>query len=402
MVVYLHFRYLRAIPVLVLLALPARAEDWRERLREGSQAGVAAPELGETDGGILAYAGSLRGGYNSNANADFDPVPSAFLRGNQALVVNRPLGQARAGLQLRGAIEAPFAAEHLEYGDLEARTGLAGRLAGRELAGTAGYRFEDDNGLRSHDIGARLAVRTPVGGAAHFLTATVNSVTYEPLAVTGGMVDLGDNDRLRLGLETGVDFPLAPGIEGSVSAGLVDMRYARRVDLAGFERDSTSVFLRAGATFATGPLTGGFGVMAFRRNHDEALFETASLMLADADLSWRLGERTTLGFRFLSDLEETPVYGAGSEHTTIAAVTLAQGLSETLTATLSLYREHVDYLETPREERTRGAALELSHALGSGLSLALGGEYETVANNLVEKSVKAWKVSAGFDYAFSR
>jgi hypothetical protein len=265
-----------------------------------------------------------------------------------------------------------------------------------------GYRFEDDDGLRSHDAGARFALTTPLGGGAHFLTATVNSVTHEPLRLSGGTLDLGDNDRLRLGVETGFDFPLASGIAGSLSAGLVDLRYARRVDRAGFERSSTSVFLRVGATFGTGPLTGDFGVMAFRRDYDEALFETSALMLGNADLTWRLGETTALGFRFLSDLEETPVFGASNEHTTIAAVTLTQALDETMTATLALYRERIDFLEIPRKELSRGGALELAYALGPGLDLALGGEFETATGSLNDESVNVWKVSVGLDYAFSQ
>lgn len=405
-----------AAPVITLvlaLAIPAqsaRAENWQQKLEMGRD---AAPLLhpgpvGEAPGGgatgAFAYQSSYRAGYNSNANADFfDPVGSAFAVTDQNLVVVKRAGKALWGVQLRGSIEDAVVADDTEYGATEARTSIAVPLPhDRAITMRTGYFLEDDRGFRSHDLGADITLRGPVGQASHFVTVTANRITHDPLDFPEGPFDLGDNDRWRFGFETGFDIPVMPGVTATLAGGVVEVSYLRQSDLAGVARSSTSGFGRFGLTIGgNGPVTGSFGAMLFNRLYEDPRFDTETVMLGDADIAWRINERTELGFQYLGDLEETPVYGARNELTAIAAVTLTRQINDDLFATVAVYEQGNDFLETLREDTTRGAALELTRQLTPNLSLALAGEYETGATNLTGDTADVWKVSAGFNFSYA-
>ncbi|MGD9868185.1 MAG: outer membrane beta-barrel protein [Hyphomicrobiales bacterium] len=388
----------------VLPASPVHAEDWREKLREGSQTRASVQALAPADGPEVSYQALLRGGYTSNANKDLDPVPSAYFRSEQELVMRKALGEAQLGLQLRGSIDTPFQAYEIEFADIESAVSIAGKGAGgRALAATLSYRGKDDGGIVDHGLGLALETRKTAGRLTRFATVTADSYVYEPLDVGGAPFDLGDNDRLRLGLETGLERPLTSALTGTLSAGLVDIRYRRSHDLAGIERSSTSGFLRAGVAIGgEGPVTGEVGVMAFHRVYDEAAYAPETVLLGDASLAWRIGEKTQAGLQYLGDLDESVIYGVRGERSDVGVVSLTRALDEKLTATLAVYAEHVRYLGPDNTELTKGVALELTRSLLPGLSLALAGEVETTASSALEEDIGVWKLSGGFNYAFSK
>lgn len=397
---------------MLALAIPsgsANAEDWRNKLRTGSQAASsptaysAPPPPGGADS-AFAYRSSYRAGYNSNANADFEPLGSPFAVLEQDLTAVTRAGEALVGMQLRGSIEDAFAADETEFGTVEARTSLSAPLPeGSRLIAGAGYILEDDRGFRSHDLGADVSLRAPYGDLVHFVTVTANRITHDPLRFPEGEFDLGDNDRTRFGIESGLDIPVMKDVTATLAAGLVDLRYVRDTDLAGIARSSTSGLARFGLAFGgDGALTGSFGAILFHRVYEDARFDNDTVVLAEADVSWRLGKRTALGFQYLGDMEETPFYGARNELTGLAAVTLTQTLTEKLTATFVVYEERNDFLETIREDVTRGAGLELTREIAPGLSLAVSGEYETGATSLADDTADVWKISAGFNFAYSK
>lgn len=391
-------------------ALPASAQSWRQKLETGRDAAPLlhpepAPEApaGGADS-AFAYESRYRAGYNSNANADFEPRGSAFAVTEQNLVAVKRAGKALWGVQLRGFIEDAAAADETEYGASEARTSIAVPLPhDRALTMRAGYLLEDDRGLRSHDLGADVTLRGPFGKASHFLTVTANRITHDPLDFPEGPFDMGDNDRWRFGLETGFDIPVMPGVTATLAGGVVELSYLRERDLLDVARSSTSGFGRFALAFGgDGALSGSFGAMLFNRLYDDPRFDGDTVILGDADIVWRIDERTELGFQYLGDLEESPVYGVRNELTSIAAVTLTRRLGDKLIASLALYEQGSDFLETLRQDTTRGASVELAREIAPGLSLALAGEYETGATSLVGDTADVWKISAGFNFAYAR
>lgn len=390
--------------VLCVSSGEAHAGDWREKLRDGRDAGVAAEHDVSAPDGSFAYRGEYRLGFTSNANEDFDPRSSGTLESQQELQLKRKARAVILGGQLRGSIDTAWGADEINYGDMEARASIAGQAGnGRELALTGGYKLEHDKGFRSHDRGLNLSTRKRSGEAVQFTTLTVNSISHDDQSLFGFNLDNGDNDRLRVGLESGYDLPAAGGIAPTFSLGLVDVTHERAVDLGGYRRDSTAVFLRAAARLTSkGPLSGSFGVLAFRRDYDAPEFTDRVYLLPEAELTWRLQDKTSLTLSYLEDLEETPFYGSSNLHTSTTALTLTRKLDKVHTLSAALYRERDSYLDTPVQETSRGAAVEFSRMLNDNLSLGIMGEYERVSGTGYLEEIEIWKFFTGFKTNFSK
>jgi len=406
--VVLNHLYTRIVfPVLatVLLAWPgaAAADDWRHKLRQGSQAGVARPQIVEPDS-AFAYTGSFRSGYSSNANEDFDPVPSAYSESAHDLELSRKDGDRVLGLLLRGSIDAAYAADILDYADFETRATAAWETAsGGVNALAAGYRFEHDGGLRSHDVGASATLRRQAGGRPVFTTLTVNTFTHEDQQFFGLSLDRSDSDRLRTGFEQGVELPAHGDFTPTVSVGAVDVRHAQSRDNLGFRRDSSAVFARAGVTVSgKGRLGGEAGVLLFHRRYSDPVFDDRTVLLPEAELTWTISDKTGLAFSYLADLEETPVYGASNQMTVTAALTLSHRLDDKHSLSAVVFDQRDSYFETDLEERTRGAGLELTRKLNETLALSLAGEFEHATASGVDEAADTWKFSLGLITAFSK
>lgn len=379
------------------------ASDWRQKLREGPQTAVAQPQIAEA-GSAVAYTGSYSSGYTSNANEDFDPAPSAYTQSVHDLELARKDGNRVLGLQLRGSIDAAYAADVVDYADFETRATAAWKTASKGVNSlSASYRFEHDSGLRSHDTGASLSLRRPLGGYTWFSTLTLNAIAYEDQSLFGLSLDRSDNDRLRTGFEHGVELPERAGLTPSVSLGFVDVSHVHETDLAGFRRDSAAVFARAAVAFSgQGRLGGEAGVLVFRRDYCEPVFSDRTVLLPEAELTWKVSDRTGLAFSYLADLEETPFYGASNQMTATAALTLKHDIDDKHAVSAVVFDERDSYLEADLDERSRGAGLELTRKLNDTLALSLAGEYEQVTGTGFPEPTRTWRFSVGFTTAYSK
>lgn len=389
----------------MLLAWPAAAgaDDWRQKLRERSQAGVARPRIAEP-GSAFAYTGSFRSGYTSNANEAFDTVPSAYSESAHDLELARKEGDRVLGLQLRGSIDVAHAADILDYADFETRATAAWETASDGVNALAGgYRFEHDRGFRSHDLGASVTLQRKIAGIPVFTALTVNAIAHEDQQLFGFSLDRSDSDRLRTGFEQGVELPARGDFTPTVSVGAVDVRHFRSSDNLGFRRDSSAVFARAGvAVSGKGRLGGEAGVLLFHRRYSDPAFDDRTVLLPEAELTWTISEKTGLAFSYLADLEETPVYGASNQMTATAALTLSHSLDEKYSLSAVVFDQRDSYFETDLDERTQGAGLELTRKLNDILALSLAGEFEHATANGADEAADTWKFSLGLVTAFSR
>ncbi len=393
------------VPFVLATALaPAHAiaQDWRERMRAPTELRSTLPASGPVEPVALELRGGVRLGHTSNADADFEEAGSPFLRVEQEMALRRVVGQTEVGLTLRGTITRAERTDAVEFAETEARAGVAHTFAnGASISAEAGYLFEDDRGFRSHDTGLALEASWDLRGMSPFLTGTLNDISHDDIEILPGLVDTGDNDRLRLGLEVGIEMPLGEGLRGSVSIGHLDQRYRRDADLAGISRSSRSLYVRAGVAFETDAISGEVAAMALKRDYDEPLYPDTSVLLAEAALSWRPDDETLIMLRYFGDLEETPVYGARNVLKHSAILSAVRDVGAGFTTTGAVYVDRERYLDTDRTDTTVGGGLELAYALDAATSLDIALQYERLSSTLLVDPVEVWKVSTGISYALA-
>lgn len=389
--------------VLLVCTTAAEASDWRQKLRERPQAGVARPHIVEP-GSAFAYAGSFKGGYTSNANEDFDPIASATSQSTHELEIRHKDGDRILGLEMHGSIDAAYAAESIDYADFGTQVSAAWKtVSDSVMSVSASYTFEHDDGFRSHDTGVSLNLRRPVQGKAVFTTLTLDAITHESQSFFGLKLDRDDSDRLRVGFEHGTELSAHGIFTPGVSVGAVGVRRFQAVDNAGYRRDSAAAFVRTGVSISgEGRLGGEAGVMLFYRDYEDALFKARTMLLPEAELTWKVSETTELALSYLADLEETPFYGSSNQQTVTAALALTHRLDKNHSLSGVIFEERSLYLETDLDERTRGAGLELTRKINDSLAISVGGEFERLTVRGFDEAADTWAVSVGLTTAFSQ
>ncbi|MDB5511956.1 MAG: hypothetical protein JWR08_1439, partial [Enterovirga sp.] len=333
----------------------------RTQSRRGSFVSQTEGELAvQTDWSRHALTGSLRGAYN-----EYPSVPEA----------SRPEGAGRLGLRLdidrdtQVNIDGRFAVDTQRPDSPELGTAVQTRPLVFSEGATAGvtHRFN------------RLVAS---------LQGTIDRTDFEDARTSSGTVlDQSDRNMTQYGVRARLGYELTPGLIPFVE-GLADTRvYDRRVDNAGFARDSNGLGGRAGTTFElTRLVTGEIAAGAIQRRYDDPRLGNLTSPLLDASLSWAVTPLTTVRATAAATVDETTVVGSNGVRVLRGALEVSHALRRNLIVTGGLTATDYDYSGVAITETGFGALLRADYKFTRWLGLRASYNYERLHSSLAGAS----------------
>lgn len=345
----------------------------------------------------------LRTGFTSNADKAEGGRASPMVELRQAFETAQPLGEATFRFALRGSLAEPLDAPEARKAGLAGEAGLSAPL-GHGLLASAGIvlEYEDDQGLRTSDLGFHVELGLDEGPLRPYAALTANRLDYgpEPLALDLVLPNEG-RAHARYGAETGIVLAPVPGIEARLAGGALTWDYRLDADDFGFVRNSAAPFLRAGLGMEGPRFSASLDARLLRRSYDDPDFTDETVLLVDAAAAYTLDEETRLALAIVSELEETGIPFASGKTVTYGELGLTRRLGPMNAVRAALFAERERFLQTERADLVRGALLAFEHRLTDTLLVDLRAEYDRTTSPLLGADFDTFRVSAGLTYAFA-
>jgi hypothetical protein len=333
---------------------PARAASGQAR--KGSA--VVRTEAGFTarsDWSRHEVSADVRGSYNR-----YTSLPGA----------DRPEASARIGGRLDVAKDTAIDAE------------LRGRLDS-QTPGSANLTSAAQGRPLTYQYGGSVGATQRFNRLAVSLRGSVDRSTFEDASTSNGQV-LSQQDRnfTQYGLRLRAGYEVTPGVTPFAEALLDTRKYDLRTDSQGFQRDSSGVQARVGASVEltrtlTGEVLAGYGS---RRFEDQRLRELKGPVV-EAALNWTVSPLTTVRLRGTTEFEETTIAGSSGSITRRLSLELSHAFLRNLVFNAGASIARADYNGIIRRDDTYRASLGLDYGLTR--NVVLKGSYareRTVSN----------------------
>jgi hypothetical protein len=304
-----------------------------------------------TEGGFTARSDWSR----HEISAD---VRGAYSRYTALPSSDRPEGSVRLGGRL----------------DVTADTALDGELRGRldsQTPGSANLTAAAQGRPLTYQYGGSAGVTQRFNRLAVSLRGSIDRSEFEDAKDSNGQT-LSQKDRqfTQYGLRLRTGYEITPGITPFAEALVDTRRYDLRTDNQGFQRDSSGVQVRAGASFEitrtlTGEVLAGYGV---RRFEDQRLRELRG-PVAEAALNWSVSPLTTIRLRGTTEFEETTIANASGSLTRRLSLDLSHAFLRNLVFNAGASFARADYTGINRKDDTLRATLGVDYSVTRNLVL---------------------------------
>ena len=362
--------------------------------------------LGIRSGGLTyfpAFEQSL--GYDSNPNRLSDRPQGSFLsRTEGALRVQSDWPVHALDVQMRAAYNAFASVPDANRPDADGRATLRFDLTRHtQIDLESAFRLDTER-PGSPELGVAAIERPPIsrfGSAAGVterfnrlsvgLCGSIDRAVFEDARLTSGEVlDQTDRNVTAYGARLRTGYELSPGTTPFVDL-LVDTRiHDRRIDNAGFRRDSDSQGFRAGSTFEitrliTGEASAGYQV---RRFEDERLRELRGPIL-DAAVIWAVTPLTTVRLRASAQTEDTTVTNASGILSQRAVLEVQHDLRRNLSLIGALTFSRAEYQGIFLREDGFSASLRAEYRLTRALAMRASYTHERLKSTSPNSDYKA-------------
>lgn len=304
--------------------------------------------------------GTLRGAYN-----EYPSVPEA----------SRPEGAGRVGLRL----------------DVTRDTQV--NMEGRYQITTQRPDSPDLNAqVRTRPLvfseGASLGVTQRFNRLVASLQGTIDRTDFEDARATNGLlIDQSDRNITQYGIRARLGYELTPSLIPFVE-GLADTRvYDRRIDNAGYARNSDGVGARIGTTYelsrlVTGEIAAGF----IHRSYEDRRLRDLTSPLVDASLAWAVTPLTTVRATAQASVDETTVTNANGVRVLRGLLEVSHALRRNLIVTAGLTASDYDYSGVPINEQGFGATVRAEYKLSRSVAIRASYAYEQLNSSLASSS----------------
>ena len=344
-------------------------------------------------------------GYDSNPNRlSGTPQGSFVSRTEGALRVQSDWPVHALNVQVRGAYNAFLKVPDANRPDADGRASLRFDLTrDTQIDLESAFRIDTER-PGSPELGVSVVERplnARFGAAAGVterfnrlsvgLRGSIDRAVFEDARLTSGEVlDQTDRNVTVYGARLRTGYELLPGTTPFVDL-LVDTRiHDRRIDNAGFRRDSEGYGFRAGSTFEitrliTGEAAAGYEV---RRFEDERLRELRGPIL-DAAVIWAVTPLTTLRLRASAQTDDTTVTNASGILSQRAVLELQHDLRRNLSLIGALTFSRAEYQGIFLREDGFAASLRLDYRLTRALALRASYTHESLKSTSPGSNYKA-------------
>ena len=362
--------------------------------------------LGIRSGGLTYFPAVEQSvGYDSNPNRlSGTPQGSFVSRTEGALRVQSDWPVHALNVQVRGAYNAFLKVPDANRPDANGRASLRFDLTrDTQIDLVSAFRIDTER-PRSPELGVSVVERplnARFGAAAGVterfnrlsvgLRGSIDRAVFEDARLTSGEVlDQTDRNVTVYGARLRTGYEFLPGTTPFVDL-LVDTRiHDRRIDNAGFRRDSEGYGFRADSTFEitrliTGEAAAGYEV---RRFEDERLRELRGPIL-DAAVIWAVTPLTTLRLRASAQTDDTTVTNASGILSQRAVVELHHDLRRNLSLIGALTFSRAEYQGIFLREDGFAASLRLDYRLTRALALRASYTHESLKSTSPGSNYKA-------------
>jgi hypothetical protein len=285
-------------------------------------------------------------------------VRGAYSRYTSLPAADRPEGSVRLGGRL----------------DVTGDTALDGELRGRldsQTPGSANLTSAAQGRPLTYQYGGSAGVTQRFNRLAVSLRGSIDRSEFEDARdSTGQTLSQKDRQFTQYSLRLRAGYEITPGITPFAEALIDTRRYDLRTDSQGFQRDSSGVQVRAGASFEitrtlTGEVLAGYGV---RRFEDQRLRELRGPVV-EAALNWSVSPLTTVRLRGTTEFEETTIANASGSLTRRLSLDLSHAFLRNLVFTTGASFARADYTGVARKDDTLRATLGVDYSVTRNLVL---------------------------------
>ncbi len=247
------------------------------------------------------------------------------------------------------------------------------------------------------DTGASLGWTQKFGAASLTATGTVDRWTYQDGTTRAGAAfSQQDRNYTAYGAKLRGAYESTPGVTPFVEVSADTRVYDSRFDVAGYQRSSNGLQVRAGSTFEltrtlTGEISAGYGL----RNYDDARLKNLTGPLLDANLVWSASPLTKVTLKATSTFNETVQPGSPGALSHTASAEVAHDLLRNLTLTGSLAYSRARYIGLNRSEDSVIGGLKLDYKIDRNFVFRTSYAYERAISSVTASGSTSHTVLAG-------
>lgn len=341
---------------------------------------------------------SLQESYNSNIFASEDDEESDFITSIEpALNLRSNWNNHALNLHADSKVSryADNSSEDFEDYTLSA-DGRLDVLRDLRLFGGAGYRvrhiarYDPDSPTNTAEpaeyevYGANAGIEKVFNRLSLRFDAARDQYRYDNIRLNDGTTrDEGDRDRDQTTLSLRTGYEIGP-LRQVYLLGSYNWRdYERRVDDAGFERNSDGYLLAVGTEYDLTGITFLDGYIGYRvQEYDDPRLKEMSGWAAGLKLTWNVTQLTTLTGSLNRSVEETTQNGASGYFATRASIRADHELLRNLILNASVGFENDEFEGINRDDDYFLAGLGARYLMNRFLSVSGGYGYRTRDSNL--------------------
>ena len=199
----------------------------------------------------------------------------------------------------------------------------------------------------------------------------------------GTVVTLGDQNFNDYGIAARADYEISPVLKPFVEV-IGDTRvHDRRLDLAGYARDSDGILGRVGSTFELTPLITGTVSAGYEdRSYEDPRLRDLRGPVVDASLVYAVTPLTTFRLNASTSFNETDLAGSSGAESRGVSLQISHALLRNLTLTGIGAYLNTDYIGSTIVENTYSGTLRASYSLTRSIVLESSYNHQTLRSTV--------------------